>query len=85
MAKIDNDTYQADVALNHDDADNIGYWLVIRSDGTWYDFQDSAEELDLSTTSDNGNGKSTNGTPGFELILILGAITLIMFYRKKRE
>lgn len=87
MQEVADGEYQADVTLIQGKADNIGYWLIIKSDGAWYDFKDDFEELDLKTGSNgqNNNGNSNN-SPGFELILVLISIAIIVFiFNRKRE
>lgn len=90
----EDDTWIGAVTLIHDDTVYGTCWLVIKSNGTWYDFKDSKKEFNVSAGTGNGdinggdttNGDDgTNGIPGFELILVVISIVLALsIYKKKR-
>jgi hypothetical protein len=96
MTEIAPGEYQLETTLEHGDANNIGYQLVINSNGTWYDFY--TEEHMVYTwltveTSDgengdgdgDGTGDGTGGTPGFELVLMLVSIAVIVFILQRKR
>jgi len=81
--------------LQYDDSDEGHCWLVIKSDGTWYDYKNDnstwtdfiiAEGDDGSDGADGGDSTDdTGGTPGFELILVLISIVVALsIYKRKR-
>ena len=82
MTKTSSNQYQKEISLKHSDANNIEYWLVIKStDGTWYDLQDKVVQKTLSTGGTNNSKK----TPGFELIMFFVSIAVLLFIiRQKR-
>jgi len=83
MSEITSGQYEKEIKLIHSDANNIEYWLVVNSNGTWYDFQTDYEQKELKEVS-NGNGGS-NDTPGFELISLLVAVSLgVLLFKRKR-
>ncbi|MCK4829989.1 hypothetical protein KA005_80460, partial [bacterium] len=87
---VNGGTYEAEVTLEKDDTTNIEYWLVVNSGGTWYSFQNDYEQLYLSTSSngDTGNGDDggSNQSPGFELIVLMVSIGIILFvFKRKRK
>ncbi len=91
--ELEEGLWKATVTLEHDDA-TVGHcWLVIKSNGTWYSFATSVSpdyestDFDIMPDEDNGDGDTddTNGTPGFELILILVSIVVALsIYKRKR-
>jgi hypothetical protein len=57
-------------------------------DTTWYG-GDEDDDITADGNGDNGNGQTNggggdNGTPGFELILVVCAIVLLLFWKRKR-
>jgi hypothetical protein len=77
----------------------IGHcWLVIKSDGEWFDFQqDTSKWTDFTVVSaeDGGDGNGADGgdgtddtdggTPGFELILVMiSLLVAASLYKRKR-
>jgi len=76
--------YEKEIKLTHFDANNIEYWLVINSNGTWYNFQESYVQKDLKAASGNGSSSSKQ-TPGFELSLFIVAIALLLFIAKQKR
>jgi ABC-type Fe3+-hydroxamate transport system substrate-binding protein len=94
MTEIAPGEYQVVVTLEYSDVNNIGYQLVINSNGTWYDFftEDNIVYTWLTITpSDGGNGDGdgtgdgTGGTPGFELVLMLVSIAVIVFILQRKR
>jgi len=90
MTAAGDNTYEAVVTLEKNDATYVKYWLEVVSDNTWYSFKDDLEELHLSTSSngDTGNGDDggSNQSPGFELIVLMASIGIILFvFKRKRK
>jgi hypothetical protein len=98
--ELEDGLWEATVTLEHDDT-TVGHsWLVIKSNGTWYNFAPSVSEEYESTDfdilpaddgddGDDGDGAGdtddTGGTPGFELILVLISIVVALsIYKRKR-
>ena len=82
----DTDTYEATVTLIKDDATYIKYHIEIESDNAWYKY-DVTDFYLKNETSNGGNGNGTNGnnnngngndeSPGFELVTLLIAMSLV--------
>ena len=94
MTEIASGEYQLVTTLEHGDANNIGYQLVINSNGTWYDFYTEAhmvytwltvEPSDGENGDGDGTGDGTGGTPGFELVLMLASIAVIVFILQRKR
>ena len=99
MTKSDGNTWTCTTELAWDST-TIGHcWLEIKSNGTWYNYAPSEgyDTTDFTVVpaggngnGDNGNGTNgddndTNGTPGFELVLLVSSIVIALFiYEKKR-
>ncbi|OGS41124.1 MAG: hypothetical protein A3K77_00320 [Euryarchaeota archaeon RBG_13_31_8] len=83
MTLNDNGKYEAEVTLTgtQDSIDHVQYLFIINDNGNEYQIGDMKTYLDIET---NNNG-SDNGSPGFELIILLIAmfISLIFFKRKR--
>ena len=96
MQNTEGNTWEATVTLIHDDAVYGTVWLIVNSNGTWYDFskiKEEKQEFDISPSSTNGEngengengGNGDNGTPGFELlVLVVSIIVALSIYKKKR-
>lgn len=82
MDKTPSGQYEKEITLNYSDTNNIEYYLVIKSDGIWYDFQDSKIQKDLNTASGNSN---SNKTPGFELIVFVISIAILLFITRQKR
>lgn len=90
MTEIAPGEYQVNVTLEHSDANNIGYQLVINSNGTWYNFFTPEDMICtyLKTTSSDGqqdDGGDGTGTPGFELVLMIVSIAIIVFMLQRKR
>jgi hypothetical protein len=87
MDLVDTNTYNASVTLKHADATYIEYHLEMESGGEW--FASDITTVNLTSagdgTTDGGNG--TNKTPGFELLLVIGAfvVVVVVYTRKRRQ
>ncbi|UCH72185.1 MAG: hypothetical protein JSW62_01155 [Thermoplasmatales archaeon] len=81
MSLTDEGKYDAEITLKHDDSTKIQYNLNIKSGDSWYNA--SKEELYLGT-SNTDNDDGLNGTPGFEVILFLAAISIGLLFKRKR-
>ena len=87
MTKV-NSNYQKNYQLQKDEATYFKYSIAILfTDGTWYN-QTEKTEITLKPASNNGGTNDGDGedknTPGFELILLITAISLLILIRKKR-
>lgn len=87
-------TWKGTGTLQYDNSDEGHSWLVVKSNGTWYDFKNDRTTWTNFTIvpADDGadgngadGGDSTDKTPGFELILVIVSIVVALFiYKKKR-
>ena len=78
MNKISGNTYEKKVTLEWDEVTSITYHINLESDGKWIDYDEYTTKL--STNSDSNN--DTNGSPGFEIIVLLIAIIGILIFKK---
>ena len=95
----DDGTWDATTTLEWDDTTYCDCWLVIKSNGTWYDYETdnstwttfTVVEGDDGTDGNGGNGgdgtdDTDGGTPGFELILVMiSIIVALSIYKRKRK
>ena len=79
MSKVDDDTYEADVKLKQDDVNSLTYKIAIQSEGKWREYKEYTTDL---TTKSDKNQNDSNGTPGFEIIILF--LALIGFFIFKR-
>lgn len=87
MTKVSSN-YQKNYQLEKDEATYFKYSIAILfDDGSWYN-QNEKTEVTLKQASGNGGTNGGNGEddniPGFELILLITAISLIILIRRKR-
>jgi len=87
MTKV-NSNYQKNYQLEKDESTYFKYSIAILfTDGSWYN-QNEKTEVTLKPASGNGGTNGGDGedknTPGFELILLIAAISLIILTRRKR-
>lgn len=94
MTKGEGNTWEVTKALEFDDSAEGHCWLVIKSNGTWYDFKSDIPNYTnftiLPGADGDGNGgggtDDTGGTPGFELILVIISIVVALsIYKRKRK
>ncbi|MCX6665337.1 MAG: hypothetical protein NT038_04665 [Euryarchaeota archaeon] len=81
MTKINTTTYQKMIPLIKDDSTYISYYIELESNGQWYTYP--AVNLTLKTNGDSQNGNITNGnghhkTPGFEVLLFIIAVGVLI-------
>jgi hypothetical protein len=87
-------TWKGTGTLQYDNSDDGHCWLVVKSNGVWYDFKNDRTtwtNFTIVPANNNNNnngtdgGSSSNNTPGFELILVIVSIAVALFiYKKKR-
>ena len=84
-------TWKGTGTLQYSNSDEGHCWLVVKSNGVWYDFKNDKTTwtnftiVPASNNGTNGGGDSTDKTPGFELILVIVSIVVALFiYKKKR-
>lgn len=82
MNKVDDDTYEADVQLEHDDVNSLTYKIAIQSGGKWT--EDNEYTTALSIKSDK-NQNDSNGTPGFEIIAFFLAMIGFLIFKKYKS
>ena len=78
--------YRAEVQLERDETTYVKYYLVIEDSEGWTNFKDDIKQFDLTLPSNgNQNGGNGDSSPGFEIILALISIFLIvMLFKRKR-
>ena len=83
MKKIDDNYYEAKVTLKHDDVTSITYHVVIKSDDKWIKYDEYTTVLSINSGDSDSNKNGSNDTPGFEIIVFLIAIYLVISLYKK--
>jgi len=86
MDMIEDNTYQTQFTLTHADATYVKYHLEVESGGEWFSYD--IVETNLTADTDNGlsNGENGgNGTPGFEIVIFLLAISIGVFIFKRKR
>ena len=82
MPLVSTGNYQASATLKHADATYINCTVLAKINGNWVPSA-KWKRVDLS---ENPNGPGDNGTPGFELLLLLVAVGLsFILLRRKRD
>ena len=82
MSKNDEDNYEKQVTLKHSDATFIKYYVEFYENGKFE--QSEVEQVDLKTTSNNGDN-SGNNTPGFQVFFTIIALSLIVILNRKKR
>ena len=83
MTNIDDNTYEAEVTLIHDDVTSTTYHVEIESDGKWIVYEEYTTALSTPSGDSDTNGDNSNGSPGFEIIIFLIAIIGVVLLFKK--
>lgn len=86
MTAVGNDTYTVDYTLHYNDAGYFGYHFEI--DGVSIPDEDINVVLKVGASNGGGDddGDGDNGSPGFELITLLAAITIgVILLKRKRS
>jgi hypothetical protein len=82
MSLVSTGSYQTSVTLKHSDATYINCTVLAKVDGNWV-LSAKWKRVDLS---ENPDGPGDNGTPGFELVVLLVAVGLsFILIRRKRD
>jgi len=82
MALVSTGSYQTSVTLKHLDATYINCTALAKVDGNWV-LSAKWKRVDLS---ENPDGPGDNGTPGFDLVVLLVAVGLsFILIRRKRD
>jgi len=93
MSLNSNGLYESTIILEDDEdrSDHIEWIFYVNDSGVEYGLEGGKTYLDLGNNNQNNNenpdqnNNSEEKTPGFELILILGAIFIgIIYYKRKR-
>ena len=83
MTELETGEFQAQFTLKEDKADYIQYYFDITINDDEVRLLDDSWTIDLLVDSNDNNGD--NGTPGFELIILIIAIGVgFILFRKKR-
>ncbi|HIH28341.1 MAG TPA: hypothetical protein HA260_00905 [Thermoplasmata archaeon] len=84
MPLASSSIYRAEVTLKHSDATYITVTVIAKINGAWQ--ESSQKKVNLSVTPDGNNGDD-NGSPGFELVVMVMAIgvSLILISRKRMK
>jgi hypothetical protein len=84
-------TWKGTGKLQYSNSDDGHCWLVVKSNGEWYDFKNDRTTwtnftiVPASNNGTNGGDNTDKTTPGFELILVIVSIVVALFiYKKKR-
>lgn len=87
MTLVDG-SYQASYTLESDDSTYVEYWLEIKSEGSWYKFEDDSMITNLDRFGNSGSttddADDSNKSPGFEIVLVFLSFLVIFFVYKKR-
>ena len=73
MVDKGDNTYDVEITLEYDDATYFSLRPIINRNGEWEIL--TIKEVDIDVTS-SGNGDGDNGTPGFEMVLLLISIVM---------
>jgi hypothetical protein len=82
MSKVGGDTYQAIVTLQWEDVSSITYHIEVISNGNWIEYEEYTTSLKTGS-GENSGSNDTNGSPGFEIMVILLAIFSVILLIKK--
>ena len=77
--------YETEITLNgtQESINHVQYVFIINDNGTEYQIQDL--KTPLNTDNGNNDDGGDNGSPGFELIVILASVfILLIIFKKKR-
>ena len=90
MTLMGENTYQTSLTLIHEDATYIKYHVEAGTSEQWYTFD--VTEKNLTNEPSNGDGdQNGNGngepdeSPGFELVISIGALSLLVFLMKRKR
>ncbi|MEM0466603.1 MAG: hypothetical protein QXL17_02490 [Candidatus Thermoplasmatota archaeon] len=75
MTEVAPGTYRATVSLTHGDATYITYAAIVHSEQGWQKTSDINRDL---VPKSDGNTPTDNKTPAFELLLYVGAVSLVV-------
>jgi hypothetical protein len=81
MNDVGDNSYEAEVELKQDDVDSMTYQLIVKSDGTWTQFDEHTKALSIK----KNNNSNSNGTPGFEIILFFIAILAFLLIKRGNQ
>ena len=74
------DFYEGTFKLTHSDATKIEYHLEILSNGTWYQYNTSYFYM-FNNSEENIIDPEDNQTPGFEFMLLIFSVGLLLIGR----
>ena len=85
MTESETEEFQAQFTLKEDKADHIQYYFDITINDDEVRLLDDSWTIDLLVDSNNNTYNGDNGTPGFELIIVICATVFLFWKRKKRD
>lgn len=71
------DFYEAELKLKQEDATQVKYHLVILNNKTWYKYETDYIYLKIKS-DENPVDSNENSTPGFEILLVLSCIVMLL-------
>lgn len=87
MEKVTEFTYEKAVTLQYDDSTYVEYYATIKCDGAWEKTEPTTLYLSTPSNGDEPpNGEDTQNTPGFEgILLLLSLVIVVSLIRKKKR
>jgi hypothetical protein len=99
MTKLeDTNDYQSEISLTFTGATYLDYWFNLFYNNEWIRVPEGVTEIygnveygeetdngDINGGTTNGEGSDNNGTPGFEIILILIAVIIGIYWFKRKR
>jgi hypothetical protein len=84
MDLIEDGKYETEITLTgtQESINHVQYVFIINDSGTEYQLKDLKTNLN---TDDGNNDGGDNGSPGFELIVILASMFILLIIFKKRD
>lgn len=82
MTEVSSGRYQTTLTLKHADATNMTAIVLAKINDQW---EHSPKKIVVFSAAPNGNGDDNGGTPGFELLLVLVAVGLIVVIGKRKR
>lgn len=78
------DFFEAEIKLMHEDATQLKYHLEILSNGSWFEYDTNYVSLSVGTANNEENDIK-NKAPGFEIIILLFSIAVLVRINKKKK
>jgi hypothetical protein len=78
MTKTGTNTFEVTMTLTKSSSTYIQYWIEINEDGDWYGSDSDLTKKNLSTQQEDSS-------PGFELLVFLVSLVILLFIIKKKR